>query len=291
MRHSIAAPRGADREAGHRLAHRDADLQGDDVEAGHHLGDRVLDLQASVHLQEVEVPVLVDDALDRAGVHVAGLPRERDRCLGEALAHRVVDRGRRRLLDQLLMAPLHRAVALAEEDRRCRGRRPGSAPPRGAPGRRSARGTPRAARSTTAPRAHRASTPPRDARRRARCACPCRRRRTRPSRTSGKPMRSACFLACFASTGSGVPGTIGMPLASAARRAAALSPIVSIASGDGPTNVRPASATASGELRRAPRGSRIPGARGWPSARRAASRIASIDRYDADACAGPMRKA
>ena len=61
---------------------------------------------------------------------------------------------------------------------------------------------------------------------------------------SGKPIRSACFLACFASTGSGVPGTIGMPLASAARLAAALSPIVSIASGGGPMNVMPASPTA-----------------------------------------------
>ena len=126
-RHEVAAgvlgvdaafDRGAarlDREAGDRATHRDLELQGDEVEPRDHLGDGVLDLQPRVHLQEVEVAVLVDDALDRAGVHVAGLARERDRRVGEPLAHRVVDRGRGRLLDQLLVAPLHRAVALPEE--------------------------------------------------------------------------------------------------------------------------------------------------------------------------------
>ena len=59
------------------------------------------------------------------------------------------------------------------------------------------------------------------------------------------PTRSACFFAWRMSTGSGVPGTIGTPLRSAIWRAAALSPIISIASADGPTNVNPASFTAS----------------------------------------------
>ena len=108
--------------------------------------------------------------------------------------------------------------------------------------------------------------------------------------SSGKPMRSACFLACFASTGSGVPGTIGMPLASAARRAAALSPIISIACGGGPTNVSPASPTASAKWARSDR-KPYPGWIRVAFARRAASRIASIDRYEDDAWAGPMRKA
>ena len=57
------------------LARGDADLPGDEVEPGHELGDRVLHLQPGVHLQEVELAVLVEE-LDRAGVVVAaGLAR------------------------------------------------------------------------------------------------------------------------------------------------------------------------------------------------------------------------
>ena len=48
------------------------DEVGHQVEPGHHLRHGVFDLQACVHLEEVEVPVLVHHALDRAGVHVAG---------------------------------------------------------------------------------------------------------------------------------------------------------------------------------------------------------------------------
>ena len=57
-------------------------------------------------------------------------------------------------------------------------------------------------------------------------------------------MRSASTDASWIAIGSGVPGTIGTPTSSAARRAAALSPISSIASAGGPMNVWPASATA-----------------------------------------------
>ncbi len=62
--------------------------------------------------------------------------------------------------------------------------------------------------------------------------------------SSGYPRRGASFLAWAMSTGSRVPGTIGMPAASAKRRAADLSPICSIAEALGPTNVNPASSTA-----------------------------------------------
>ena len=93
-----------------RLAGGDADLPLDEVDAGDHLGDRVLDLQAGVHLEEEELAVLVDE-LDGAGVVVAdGLGR-----LDRGRAHGVLDAvgqaGRRRLLDQLLVAALGRAVA------------------------------------------------------------------------------------------------------------------------------------------------------------------------------------
>ena len=50
------------------------------------------------------------------GVDVAGLLRERDRGLREPRAERVVHHRRGRLLDQLLVAPLDGAVALAEEE-------------------------------------------------------------------------------------------------------------------------------------------------------------------------------
>ena len=41
------------------------------VESGDGLGDGMLDLQTSVHLQEVELAVLVDEKLDGAGRLVA----------------------------------------------------------------------------------------------------------------------------------------------------------------------------------------------------------------------------
>ena len=79
------------------------------------------------------------------------------------------------------------------------------------------------------------------------------------------------------STGSRVPGTIGMPAASAIRRAAALSPICSIAVADGPTNVNPASSTACAKCARSARNP-YPGCTSVDFDLRPASRIAPIDR-------------
>ena len=62
--------------------------------------------------------------------------------------------------------------------------------------------------------------------------------------TIGYPMRSASFCASSGVTGSSVPGTIGAPTRLAVFRAVTLSPIISMASGGGPTNDRPASSTA-----------------------------------------------
>ena len=85
----------------------------------HGFGYAVLDLQARVDLEEVEASRVcgVDDELDRAGRAIAaprarGAPRPRT-------APRAADAlrpGRRGFLDDLLVAPLHRAVALAERD-------------------------------------------------------------------------------------------------------------------------------------------------------------------------------
>ena len=61
----------------------------------------------------------------------------------------------------------------------------------------------------------------------------------------GKPARSAASRAAWTSfTGPSEPSSTGRPASRAAAFAAILSPIRSITSGDGPTNVTPASAHA-----------------------------------------------
>ena len=66
-------------------------------------------------------------------------------------------------------------------------------------------------------------------------------------------MRSASAGACSSDTDSGVPGTMGTPTRSAARRAADLSPIISIASAGGPMNMKPDSSTARAKCARSER--------------------------------------
>ena len=118
MRHSIECPRCTIGVLGERqrLTVGDAELLGDEVELGHHLGDAVLDLETRVHLEEPEVAVLVEH-LDGAGVQVAAAERDLDRGLAHRGAGGVVEPGGGRLLDELLVAALGRAVALAEPDR------------------------------------------------------------------------------------------------------------------------------------------------------------------------------
>jgi hypothetical protein len=98
-----------------RLAGGNAQLPLDEVDAGDHLGDRMLDLQPRVHLHEVEAAVGMGDELDRAGADVADRARRIDR----GATHRRAPLGgharRRRFLEHLLVATLHRAVALEEK--------------------------------------------------------------------------------------------------------------------------------------------------------------------------------
>ena len=169
------------------LARRDAELLLHEIEPGHQLGHRVLDLQARVHLEEVEVALAVHQELDRARVDVAdrgGHPAGR---LAHAAPHLRRDERRRALLDQLLVAALDRALALAEvHDVAVRvGQHldldvarlldvaldvDGGVAERGA--RLRARGAQRARQL---------------AGRRARGACPCRRRPSRPSASPDSP--------------------------------------------------------------------------------------------------------
>jgi hypothetical protein len=99
---------------GEWMAGRDPDLLLDDVDAGYHLGNRVLYLEPRVHLEEVEVDVLVHQELDRSGPFVLCRPCGVDR----HLPHRRPDLGgddhRRGLLDHLLVPPLDGTLPLAQ---------------------------------------------------------------------------------------------------------------------------------------------------------------------------------
>ncbi len=101
--------RGAQRRPARHL-----DLRPHQVEPGDPLGDRMLDLQPGVHLQEVELAGAVEQELHRAGVGVADRRRGPHRRLAHAPPQLRRDHRRRRLLDHLLVAPLQRALALAE---------------------------------------------------------------------------------------------------------------------------------------------------------------------------------
>ncbi len=118
MRHSMACPRSwmSSCVNGKLLAGGNAELQVHQIDPGDQLGDRMLDLQARIHLEEVEVALLVGDELDRAGVGVAaGLCR-----LHGDFAHLPPHFGgrnrRRSFFEHFLVAALHRAFALAEVD-------------------------------------------------------------------------------------------------------------------------------------------------------------------------------
>ena len=94
---------------------RDAELRLHDVDPGDLLGDRVLDLQPGVELDEVEGPRLfVDEELDGSGIRVAGGPSQGERGVAERRALGFGQERGRRPLGDLLMPPLHGAIALEQ---------------------------------------------------------------------------------------------------------------------------------------------------------------------------------
>ena len=93
------------------LARGDAEHLADQVDAGDLLGDAVLDLEPGVDLEEGDGAVLGDEELARPGADVAGLLEDRLGGVVEALDLVVGEERRGRLLDQLLVAALQRAVA------------------------------------------------------------------------------------------------------------------------------------------------------------------------------------
>src|SRR5439155_20179922 len=92
----------------------DADLLADEVDARHLLRDGVLDLDACVHLHEEVLAVPREEPLDRSCGAIARSTSRAHADRADACAQRLVHRRRGRLLDQLLMPALDRAVALAE---------------------------------------------------------------------------------------------------------------------------------------------------------------------------------
>src|SRR5439155_19438554 len=78
------------------------------------LRDRVLDLESRVQLDEREAAVGTEQELERPRVLVADRPAGALRRRLHRLARVGVERRRGRLLDQLLVAALDRALALAE---------------------------------------------------------------------------------------------------------------------------------------------------------------------------------
>ena len=96
-----------------RRAGRDADLLAHQVDADDHLGDRMLDLQPGVHLDEIELAVLVQE-LDGAGAAIADLRQRVGDDFADLRARLGVQGRRGRFLQHLLVAALQRAVALAQ---------------------------------------------------------------------------------------------------------------------------------------------------------------------------------
>ena len=103
------------REERQGLPGGNAQLPLDQVEAGDHLGHRMLDLQPRVHLHEEGVLALHDE-LDRAGGDIADRARRGDGGLVQPGAQRGREVGRRRFLEHLLMAALHRAITGVQVD-------------------------------------------------------------------------------------------------------------------------------------------------------------------------------
>ncbi len=101
---------------GKRSARREEELLADDVQARHELGHTVLDLEARVDLQEVEPAVGRPKELGGRSVPKTGGRGDPDRELVEARPLVAGQAGRGRLLDELLVAPLEGAVALADRD-------------------------------------------------------------------------------------------------------------------------------------------------------------------------------
>ena len=101
---------------GQRSSGSQPELFPDDVEAGHQLRDPMLDLEPGVDLEEIGRPVGCPQELGRGRVLESGGGRDPDRPVVQVAPFVGRQAGRRRLLDQLLVTSLERAISLADGD-------------------------------------------------------------------------------------------------------------------------------------------------------------------------------
>ena len=86
----------------------------DQIDAGNQFCHRVFHLEARVHLKEIEIPVSIDDELNRPGAAIIHRFRQGHGLLTHRLAGCGVKKRRRRLFDDLLVPPLDRAFAFIQ---------------------------------------------------------------------------------------------------------------------------------------------------------------------------------
>ncbi len=99
---------------GQIAAGRDFDLRLDEIDADHPLGHRMLDLEARVHLEKIEVLLLIEKKLQRSRADVTDRARALDGDASDAPPGAVIHSRRRRFFDDFLMASLDRAFPIVE---------------------------------------------------------------------------------------------------------------------------------------------------------------------------------
>ena len=101
------------------FAHGNFNLRAHQVDAGDFLGDGMFDLDALVDFEEIIIAVVVHDELHRAGVGVTRRLGNAHGGLADFIAQLfelVFQQGRRRFLDQFLVAALDGAIAFAQDE-------------------------------------------------------------------------------------------------------------------------------------------------------------------------------
>src|ERR1700733_5587954 len=90
-----------------------ANLLEDQIDIRDHLSDRMLDLDAGIHFDEIELAVFVEE-LDGADTEILDLAHCRGNGFTHLVARRCIEGRGRTFFPYLLVAPLQRAIALAE---------------------------------------------------------------------------------------------------------------------------------------------------------------------------------
>ncbi len=100
---------------GQFFARCDEDLLTHDVNAGNHLGNGMFNLHAGVHFDKEKFAILIEE-FKSTGAAIADLATRLCAALAYLVAQARIEHRCRRLLYDLLVATLHRAIALAQID-------------------------------------------------------------------------------------------------------------------------------------------------------------------------------